>query len=367
MNNIKIMSNSSNLFKVAIVDDNNSEIDELKKLIEKFELENLCNFEVSVFNDGNQFLGSSMQSFDIVYMDMLMPGLDGIEVSKMLRNISKNVQIIIVSSTPNFAIKGYLVDAVGYILKPVNYFIFKTTTEKAIENLKKEGIEALIVIGGDGSYMGAKKLSEMGINCVGLPGTIDNDIASSDITIGFDTALNTVVEAVDRIRDTMTSHYRCAVIEIMGNNCPDLTIYGAIACDADEVFTIDHPLTDKEALFKKMDEKKKSGQEAYIIMVAEKLLDVEALAKEISSSTLWEARHTILGHIQRGGKPTAMERVNAIRMGAYAVELLDKGIGGVCVGFENNELRYIDIYEALELPRNKHMELYELHDLVNRK
>lgn len=257
----------------------------------------------------------------------------------------------------------------GTVIKTARLPEFKEESVRkvAVENLKKEGIEALIVIGGDGSYMGAKKLSEMGINCVGLPGTIDNDIASSDITIGFDTALNTVVEAVDRIRDTMTSHNRCAVIEIMGNNCPDLTIYGAIACDADEVFTIDHPLTDKEALFKKMDEKKKSGQEAYIIMVAEKLLDVEALAKEISSSTLWEARHTILGHIQRGGKPTAMERVNAIRMGAYAVELLDKGIGGVCVGFENNELRHIDIYEALKLPRNKHMELYELHDLVNRK
>ena len=257
----------------------------------------------------------------------------------------------------------------GTVIKTARLPEFKEESVRkvAVDNLKKEGIEALIVIGGDGSYMGAKKLSEMGINCVGLPGTIDNDIASSDITIGFDTALNTVVEAVDRIRDTMTSHYRCAVIEIMGNNCPDLTIYGAIACDADEVFTIDHPLTDKEALFKKMDEKKKSGQEAYIILVAEKLLDVEALAKEISSSTLWEARHTILGHIQRGGKPTAMERVNAIRMGAYAVELLEKGIGGVCVGFENNELRHIDIYEALELPRNKHMELYELHDLVNRK
>lgn len=257
----------------------------------------------------------------------------------------------------------------GTVIKTARLPEFKEESVRkvAVENLKKEGIEALIVIGGDGSYMGAKKLSEMGINCVGLPGTIDNDIASSDITIGFDTALNTVVEAVDRIRDTMTSHNRCAVIEIMGNNCPDLTIYGAIACDADEVFTIDHPLTDKEALFKKMDEKKKSGQEAYIIMVAEKLLDVEALAKEISSSTLWEARHTILGHIQRGGKPTAMERVNAIKMGAYAVELLDKGIGGVCVGFENNELRHIDIYEALKLPRNKHMELYELHDLVNRK
>lgn len=237
--------------------------------------------------------------------------------------------------------------------------------QKAVDAMKKEGIEALIVVGGDGSYIGAKKLTAMGINCVGLPGTIDNDISSSDVTIGFDTALNTVVSAIDNIRDTMTSHNRCAVIEIMGNHCPDLTSYASIATFSDEVITIDHPL-DKEKLFERMKKAKESGQESYIILVAEKLLDTVALTKEINDQKVREARLTVLGHIQRGGKPTAMERVNAFRMGAYAVELLDNNIGGVCVGLKDNKLSYIDIDEALELPRNKHLELYELHDLVTK-
>ncbi len=235
---------------------------------------------------------------------------------------------------------------------------------KAVEALKNEGIEALIVIGGDGSYMGAKKLTEMGINCVGLPGTIDNDIASSDYTIGFDTALNTVVNAIDNVRDTMTSHNRCGIIEIMGNHCPDLTIFAGIATNADEVFTCDHPLENKEALYNRMNKALEEGRESYIILVAEKLLDTKQLEKEINENTNWEARATILGHIQRGGKPTAMERVNSFRMGAYAVELLDQGIGGVCVGIHENKLVYTDIYEALKLERDKHMDFYKLHDLV---
>ena len=234
----------------------------------------------------------------------------------------------------------------------------------AVKNMKEEGIEALIVIGGDGSYMGAKRLTEMGINCIGLPGTIDNDIASSDYTIGFDTALNTVVNAIDQIRDTMTSHNRCAVVEIMGNKCPDLTSFAAIATNADEVFTCDHPLDDKNALFDRMEEAKRNGKESYIILVAEKLLDTKELEKELNSKTSWETRLTVLGHIQRGGKPTAMERVNAVKMGAYAVELLDKGIGGVCVGIHENKLRYVDIYDALKLPRDEHRDLYQLHELI---
>ncbi len=240
----------------------------------------------------------------------------------------------------------------------------ESVRQKAVDALKNEGIEALIVIGGDGSYMGAKKLTEMGINCVGLPGTIDNDIASSDYTIGFDTALNTVVNAVDNVRETMTSHNRCGIIEIMGNHCPDLTIFAGIATNADEIFTCDHPLTDKEALYQRMKQAKENGKESFIILVAEKLMDVDQLAKDISQNTPWEARATILGHIQRGGKPSAMERVNSFRMGAYAVELLDKGIGGVCVGIHENKLRYIDIYEALKLSRDKHIDLYQLHDLI---
>lgn len=236
----------------------------------------------------------------------------------------------------------------------------------AVENLKKEGIEALIVIGGDGSYMGAKKLSEMGINCVGLPGTIDNDIASSDVTIGFDTSLNTIVEAIDNIRDTSKSHNRCAVIEVMGNKCPDLAIFSAIATSADELITIDRPLIDKECLYKRMNDAYDRGQDNYIIVVAEKLMDTQQLSKDITLNTKFESRTTVLGHIQRGGKPTAYERFNSVRMGVYAIELLDQGIGGVCVGLKDNKLSYIDIYEALELPRDKHEDLYKLHDLISK-
>ncbi len=235
---------------------------------------------------------------------------------------------------------------------------------KAVEALKNEGVEALIVIGGDGSYMGAKKLTEMGINCIGIPGTIDNDIASSDYTVGFDTALNTVVEAIDRVRETMTSHNRCGIIEIMGNHCPDLTIFAGLATNADEIFTVDHPLEDKAALYERMNKAYDEGRDSFIILVAEKLLNTKELEKDLNENTKWEARATVLGHIQRGGKPTAMERVNAFRMGAYAVSLLDEGIGGVCVGLHENKLVYTDIYDALKLERDKHLEFYKLHDLV---
>lgn len=241
------------------------------------------------------------------------------------------------------------------------------TRIKAVEALKKEGIEALIVIGGDGSYMGAKKLTEMGINCIGLPGTIDNDIASTDFTIGFDTALNTIVTAIDNVKETMASHNRCGVIEIMGNHCPDLTTYAALAINADYFITADHPL-DREKLFAKMEKAKKEGQESFIILVSEKLKDVNSvsLTKEINDIGLWECRGTILGHIQRGGRPSAMERVNAITMGAYAVKLLDRGIGGVCVGIKNNKLIYTDIYEALQKERNKHEDIIELQELISK-
>lgn len=234
---------------------------------------------------------------------------------------------------------------------------------EAIKNLKEYGIEALIIVGGDGSYMGAKKLTEMGINCIGLPGTIDNDIASSDYTIGFDTALNTVVNSIDNIKETMSSHNRCAVIEIMGNHCPDLTTFAGIATNADEIITCDHPLNEEE-LYERMKKAKEENKDNFIILVAEKLINTEELVEKIKKNTPWEVRLTILGHIQRGGRPTAMERFNGIRMGAYAVELLDKNIGGVCVGIRNNSLAYIDIYDALNLPRNKHEDLNSLIDLI---
>lgn len=253
----------------------------------------------------------------------------------------------------------------GTIIKSARLPEFKedAVQQKAVENLRKIGIDALIVIGGDGSYMGAKKLTEKGINCIGLPGTIDNDINSTEITIGFDTALNTVVNAIDSIVETSSSHRRCAVVEIMGNHCPDLTLYGGIATNADFILTKDY-FMGEDKLIEELKEFKKKDPDHVLICVAEKLLDTQKLTQRIIDEVGFDTRLTVLGHIQRGGDPSAMERVSALRMGSYAVQLLDQGIGGVCIGNDGNKLVYRDIYEALKLPRDKKEDLYKVHELL---
>jgi 6-phosphofructokinase len=253
----------------------------------------------------------------------------------------------------------------GTVIKTARLPEFKepAVQKKAIATLKKIGIDALIVIGGDGSYMGAKKLSEQGINCIGLPGTIDNDISSTDYTIGFDTALNTIVRAIDDINDTLSSHNRCGVIEVMGNRCGDLTLFSGIATHADFIITGDHPMNIDD-LIAQLKELRKTNPDHVTIVVSEKLLDTKALTDRIEKETGFEARLDVLGYVQRGGRPSAMERFNSTRMGAYAVQLLDKGIGGVCIGIVNNKLHYQDIYEALKTPRDKHEELYDDFALI---
>ncbi|MDF2700178.1 MAG: ATP-dependent 6-phosphofructokinase [Haloplasmataceae bacterium] len=230
-----------------------------------------------------------------------------------------------------------------------------------IEQLQKYGIEALVVIGGDGSYMGAKKLSDMGLNCIGVPGTIDNDIVSTDYTIGFDTALNTVVETIDKLRDTTASHYRCSVVEIMGRRCGDLTIFAGLATGVEDLIVpeIGFNLDDVIA---KIEDAKQKGKRHFIIALAELMTNPHELAKQIEKLTGVETRATVIGHVQRGGSPTASDRVLASRLGAYSVDLLVQGLGGRCVGIRENKLINYDIYEALELPRESKtsLSLYEL-------
>ena len=228
-----------------------------------------------------------------------------------------------------------------------------------VANLAKHGIEALVVIGGDGSYMGAQKLTEMGINCIALPGTIDNDIVSTDLTIGFDTALNTAVEAIDKIRDTSSSHTRCNVVEIMGRHCGDLSMYASIGSGAEDVIIAEKKF-DFERIVAQIEEGKIRGKKHYLIVLAELIKDAHDLAKEIEARTEVETRATVLGHIQRGGSPSAMDRVLASRMGAYAVELLQIGLGGRCVGIVENKLRHFDIKIALEMPREFDESVYQL-------
>ncbi|MGF1685296.1 6-phosphofructokinase [Photobacterium japonica] len=232
--------------------------------------------------------------------------------------------------------------------------------EQAIENLKLHGIDALVVIGGDGSYMGAKKLTEMGYPCIGLPGTIDNDVAGTDYTIGYLTAMNTVIDAIDRLRDTSSSHQRISIVEVMGRHCGDLTLMSAIAGGCEYIITPETGL-DKENLLEKIKEGIDKGKKHAIIAITELMTDVNELAKYIEDETGRETRATVLGHIQRGGQPTAFDRILASRMGAYAVELLMEGHGGRCVGIQNEQMVHHDIIDAIEnMRRPVRKELYEL-------
>lgn len=259
-----------------------------------------------------------------------------------------------------------IVNRGGTILQTARLREFKEESVRqiAVNNLRKRGIDALVVIGGDGSYMGAKKLTEMGINCVGLPGTIDNDIASTDYTIGFDTCLNTIVECVDKIRDTTESHQRCAVIEVMGNHCGDLALFSGLAEGAEMIITPDHPIPEDEIIdsLKKLHDSKKKRA---IVIVSEKMYpDIHAFAAKIGENTGFECRAEVLGRVQRGGAPSAFDRILAARMGAYAVDCLLDGKGGICVGLINNKIVDYDIYEALQLPRDKHVSMLRLIDIL---
>ncbi len=252
----------------------------------------------------------------------------------------------------------------GTVLGSARFPEFKeeSVRKEAIKNLDSRGIDALVVIGGDGSFMGAKKLSEMGYPCIGIPGTIDNDTPSSDFTIGFDTALNTIVEAVDKLRDTSASHKRCSVVEVMGRDAGDLALWTGIASGAEFTLIPEIPF-DKDELINKLKSDKLKGKNHFIIIVSEGLKIAAQLTKEIEEKTGIETRETILGHIQRGGAPTAFDRVLAAQMGSYAVKLLLEGQSGRCIGIVNNKLRHDDIIEALE---QKHEIDKSTYDLANK-
>lgn len=235
----------------------------------------------------------------------------------------------------------------------------ESVRKEAIKQLNKFDIEALVVIGGDGSYMGAKKLTEMGVNCIGIPGTIDNDIACTEFTIGFDTALNTVIDSIDRLRDTSSSHYRCNVVEIMGRHCGDLTLWSGIASGVEDVIVPEKGL-DVEMIVQRIEEGKSRGKRHFIFALAELMTNADELAKTIEARTGIVTRATIIGHVQRGGSPTAFDRVLASRMGAYSVDLLKKGLGGQCVSIRGNKLVHDDIYEALNMEREFNEDLYEI-------
>ncbi|MDR0807193.1 MAG: 6-phosphofructokinase [Enterobacteriaceae bacterium] len=237
----------------------------------------------------------------------------------------------------------------GTFLGSARYPEFKDPAirEKGIANLKRRNIDALVVIGGDGSYMGAKLLTESGFPCIGLPGTIDNDVAGTDYTIGFFTALNTVVEAIDRLRDTSSSHQRISIVEVMGRHCGDLTLAAAIAGGC-EFIVLPEVEFNRDDLVAEIIAGIEKGKKHAIVAITEHICDISELADYIQGKTNRETRATVLGHIQRGGSPVANDRILASRMGAYSIELLLQGFGGRCVGIQNDKMVHHDIIDAIE-------------------
>ncbi|MBQ0083549.1 MAG: 6-phosphofructokinase [Clostridiales bacterium] len=255
----------------------------------------------------------------------------------------------------------------GTVLYTARSPLFKTEegVDLAVESCKKLGIDGIVVIGGDGSFRGARDLSLKGIPCVGIPGTIDNDISSTEYTIGFDTAMNTAMEMVDKLRDTAQSHERCSVVEVMGRHAGWLALQTGIAVGATAILVPEVDFNLKRDVIDKIEQAKKTGKMHFIIIVAEGIGKVYDMAEEIEAATGIETRATVLGHVQRGGSPTVRDRVMASEMGNAAVALLKKGIGNRVVAYKENKIVDYDIYEALAMKKPFDFEAYKIANEIS--
>ena len=231
-------------------------------------------------------------------------------------------------------------------------FIKPEGQARGAEMCKVFGIDGLVVIGGDGSFQGAEKLANLGINTIGIPGTIDLDIACTDYTIGFDTAVNTAMDAINKIRDTSTSHQRCSIVEVMGRNAGYIALWCAIASGAEIVLIPEKERPSDDEIIRQIVDNKNHGKKHCMVIVAEGIGGADALAKKVEQVTGIETRATILGHLQRGGSPTAVDRLHASMMGAKAVDLLCEGKAKRVVAYKNGEYVDYDINEALAMTKN---------------
>ena len=238
--------------------------------------------------------------------------------------------------------------------------------DKAADLRKTLNIDGLVVIGGDGSFRGAGKLSALGINTIGLPGTIDLDIACTDYTIGFDTAVNTAMEAIDKVRDTSTSHERCSIIEVMGRNAGYIALWCGIANGAEDILLPERYDGNEQYLINRIIENRKRGKKHHIIINAEGIGHSTSMARRIEAATGIETRATIIGHIQRGGTPTCKDRVYASIMGARAAELLSEGKSNRIVAYKDGKFVDFDIQEALNMKKDIPEEQYEVSKLLVR-
>jgi len=244
-------------------------------------------------------------------------------------------------------------------------FLQYESRRQAAEVLSARGIDGLVVIGGDGSFTGMKALyEEFGIKCVGIPGTIDNDLAYTDYTLGFDTAVNTVVSAINNLRDTMSSHDRVVVVQVMGRACGDIALYAGIAGGAEVIMVPEHEVKFDEVA-RRLTVNKKAGKKSAIVMLAEGACPIDQVISELKARTDLSVKSTVLGYIQRGGVPTMADRVLASRLADRAVQLLAEGVGGRVVGIRNNQIIDENVTEALAMPRRVDEQLYKLAGILS--
>ena len=285
---------------------------------------------------------------------LVMGGYKGLHSGNIIKSSDINLD--------EFISKG------GTVIKSSRFPEFKNieVRKEAKAQLDKRGIDALVVIGGDGSYMGAQLLHELGVKTIALPGTIDNDISSTDFTIGYDTALNTIVDSVEKIRDTMNSHNRAAVVEVMGHGCGDLALFSGLATGAEVVVTNESKLSVDEiaAIIKEQMEVKK--KDSVIVIVSEFIFDdLKLLQDELCEKSGQTVRTMSLAHVQRGGRPSATERINASLMGIESVNLLKDGKSGLAIGIVNGKIDSIEILEALNAPRTDRREIAKTINKLN--
>ncbi len=237
--------------------------------------------------------------------------------------------------------------------------------KKAVKTLEKHGIDGLVVIGGDGSFRGARVLSEQyGVPTIGIPGTIDNDLEYTDYTLGFDTAVNTCLDIINKLRDTMTSHERVSVVEVMGRHCGDIALYSGIASGA-EIIVVPEVAFDMSEIVSRINRSRANGKHSNIVIIAEGVMGAEQFAKQLQASTPYSVRPTCIGHVQRGGSPTMADRMLAAQFGNKAIRLLHDGVGNRVVGIRNNKIIDMDIIEAVSMKKTFNHELYETLQMIS--
>ena len=260
-----------------------------------------------------------------------------------------------------------IIERGGTVLRSARCLDFLTEEGqlKAVANLKKHGIEGLVVIGGDGTFQGAKVLSEKyGVPTIGIPGTIDNDLAYTDFTLGFDTACNTVLYCVNNLRDTMNSHERVSVVEVMGRGCGDIALYSGIASGA-EIIIVPEEKIEIEEILQRLGDSRKRGKRSNIIILAEGAGSSDDLAKLIQDKGGYSVRATNLGHILRGGSPTMADRMLGSQFGYRAIELIMQNMGNRVIGTKNGKIIDMDIFEAISMPRRFNKDLYEASKVLS--